>query len=538
MKKLDKFILKSYLGPFVLTFFISLFILLMQFVWKYVDELIGKGLEWTIIVKLLIIVSATMVTMALPLAILLSSLMAFGGLGEYMELTAIKASGVSLQRAMRPVLFFCFFMALVAFYFSNNILPVANLKMRSLLHDIRDKRPELNIKPGIFNSDLKDFVIRIGKKSRDGHILEDVMIYDHSNHSGNDRLIVAEKAFIEKSNDLRYLEFRLINGHSYTEANLDHQKRGSYPFLRENFSENTIRFDRLMFALPQTDEKLFKKNYQMLNLSQLERVSDTLRQEYLKEKTQIVRLIFNSPFFLENHKYSTVISTDKTKNIPDSSADIQKQKDVALISADTLTNRDSTLAIDSEDTSDLKREGMTKARESLIFPEKINRGNVLVNFRSIGKRQVAEATLNKLRNKKSLLDFSIKNLKDQEERINRHEIEWHRKFTLSAACILLFLIGAPLGAIVRKGGLGMPVVISLIFFIVYYMLSITGEKLAREGVLSPFNGMWLSAYILLPMGIFITWKATHDSPLFNMERYLRILSKTRALIFRSGQHKD
>jgi lipopolysaccharide export system permease protein len=516
LKRLDTFILRSYLGPFILTFFIAVFILLMQFVWKYVDELVGKGLDWITILKLLGLVSTTMVGMALPLSILLSSLMAFGNLGEFMELTAIKSSGISLQRAMRPLFILCILLSGLAFYFSNNILPVANLKMRTLLNDIRDKRPELNIKPGIFNSDLQDYVIRIGKKSRDGKVLEEIMIYDHSRRSGNERLIVAEKAIVGLSEDKRYLEFRLINGHSYTEAEWGKKRSGNFPFLRENFAEDVIRFDRLMFSLPKTDESIFKKNYQMLNLIQLSHARDTLQGELDKEKAQLIRQLFRSPFFDRDESYATDRRTDhgnlmtsKIKKVESAALPIKDSGNISLLGK----------MLDSAGLA------MDRVRPLNSQPKKLNTNNLLLNFSRHERNKIMEAASNALRSHKSTLEFTIKNLEEQQERIHRHEIEWHRKFTLSAACMVLFLIGAPLGAIVRKGGLGMPVVISLIFFITYYMISITGEKLAREGVLSAFNGMWLSTYILLPMGIFLTWKATHDSPLFDRESYSRFFRR-------------
>ncbi len=495
----------------------------MQFVWKYVDELVGKGLDWFTIIQLLAYVSTTMVAMALPLAILLSSLMVYGNLGEYMELTAIKASGISLQRAMRPVFILCVFLSVLAFYFSNNILPVANLKMRTLLNDIRDKRPELNIKPGIFNSDLQDYVIRIGNKSRDGKELKDVMIYDHSRHAGNERLIIAEKAVIGMSDDKRYLEFRLKNGHSYTEAEPGKKRSGNYPFLREHFAEDIIRFDRLMFTLPQTDESLFKKNYQMLNLSQLSLASDTLEMELAKEKKQLIRQLFRSQFFEKNASYTTRPSGNSSPVLVTTENDAILHK----ISPDSTTNElaDSRPGVSTAVVAVDK--GIIETRK-----KKVNSADLLVNFSKHEQNRLIETALNGLRSSRSTLEFTSRNLEEQKERINRHAIEWQRKFTLSVACMLLFLIGAPLGAIVRKGGLGMPVVISLIFFVAYYMISITGEKLAREGVLSAFNGMWLSTYILLPLGIFITWKATHDSPLFDRDLYVRMGSRLVKLIIR------
>jgi lipopolysaccharide export system permease protein len=521
----------------------------MQFVWKYVDDLVGKGLEFFIIGKLLFLVSITMISLALPLAVLLSSLMTYGNLGEYMELTAMKASGVSLQRAIRPVFLFCLLLSITAFYFSNNILPIANLKMKTLLQDISNKRPELNIKPGIFNSDIQNYVIRIGQKSNDGKKLSDIMIYDHSNRRGNDRVIIAERGTMGLSADGKYLELRLLNGRSYTEAEPARRKSGRYPFVREVFKEELIRFDLSIFELTKTDESLYKRNYQMLNLRQLELSADTLEAALKKEQGILPGILFHGPFFDSTKTYSTVYnSPDRLNkqlpaNLPDST------KIDTLVLADSAYKKtgftDSILA--NADTSNanmmrlLTKVKLSKAAQQNAFNDSaiqpgdsgVNRTypklkstiHVLENFNTSQKIRIYESAINNLRSNKSTVDYSLQNFSQDQERINKHYIEWHRKFTLSFACMVLLLIGAPLGAIVRKGGLGMPVVFSLIFFILYHMISITGEKLAREGVLTPFEGMWLSSGILLPVGLFLSYKATTDSALFDKELYLRFFKR-------------
>ena len=537
MKKIDLFILRSYLGPFVLTFFIAVFILLMQFVWKYIDDLVGKGLEWAIILELLGLVSLTTFSLALPLAILFSSLMAFGNLGEYMELTALKSAGISLQRVMRPVFFFCLATGVGAFFFSNNILPVANLKMKTLLADITQKRPELNIKPGVFNEDIDKYVIRIGTKSSDGKVLNDIMIYDHSRENGNKRLIVAERGTMGQSADRRYLELRLYNGYTYNESEPSQRRRGrSFPFLREQFKEDLIRFDLSIFQMAKTDERLYKKNYQMLNIKQLEAESDTLIYSLQRDRSFIPKILFRSAFFDPEKSYSTELSDrEKQANRPKS---VLQNNTIDSTTADSgelhLRNRIKIMQamqgslVDSAQLAVLPE---TVAVADVNMPLK-DRKNVLNNFSSADQLRILEQASNGLRSSKSSLDFSIQSFDLEEERIYRHQIEWHRKFTLSFACLVLFFIGAPLGAIVKKGGLGMPVVFSLIFFVVYHMVSITGEKLAREAVATPFWGMWLSSLVLLPIGIFLTFKATHDSALFDRDAYLRFFRK---FLFRSKQ---
>ena len=510
----------------------------MQFVWKYVDDLVGKGLEFIIIGKLLFLVSITMVSLALPLAVLLSSLMAFGNLGEYMELTAMKASGISLQRAIRPVLIFSLFLSLSAFYFSNNVLPRANLKMKTLLQDISNKRPELNIKPGIFNSDIQNYVIRIGSKSSDGKLLSDIMIYDHSSRNGNDRVIIAERGTMGLSADGNYLELRMKNGRSYTEAELGRKQKGRYPFLKEVFDEELIRFDLSIFELTKTDESVYKRNYQMLNLDQLELSADTLREALAKEKQFLPGVLFHGAFFDSSKTYSTVWkdSPQRIQREPNA-VDLKLDKFADSINSDDekaqrmlakarlaqgmkqLGGNDSTL-VDSIRIPTLTLVTPTIKRKPLS-----SKVNVLDNFNTSEKIRIFEAAMNNLRANKSTIDYSLQNFTQDQERINRHDIEWHRKFTLSFACMILLLIGAPLGAIIRKGGLGMPVIFSIIFFILYHMISITGEKLAREGVLTPFWGMWLSSAVLLPMGLFLSYKAATDSALFDTDAYRKLFQR-------------
>jgi lipopolysaccharide export system permease protein len=511
----------------------------MQFVWKYVDDLVGKGLEFIIIGKLLFLVSITMVSMALPLAVLLSSLMAFGNLGEYMELTAMKASGISLQRAIRPVLVFSLFLSISAFYFSNSILPMANLKMKTLLQDISNKRPELNIKPGIFNSDIQNYVIRIGEKSSDGKQLTNIMIYDHSNRNGNDRVIIAERGTMGLSEDGNYLELRMKNGRSYTEAELGRKQKGRYPFLREVFDEELIRFDLSIFELTKTDESVYKRNYQMLNLEQLELSADTLREALAKEKHFLPGVLFHGPFFDSTKTYSTVYKEipkpgdEKARvdeiskladTLPDNNEFAQRMLARARLAKERRDNEttDSTMEVNAFDAD---RPTLTMGIPAIKRKPLVSNEEILKNFNTSEKIRIYEGALNTLRANKSTIDYSLQNFTQDQERINRHDIEWHRKFTLSFACMILLLIGAPLGAIIRKGGLGMPVIFSLIFFILYHMISITGEKLAREGVLTPFWGMWLSSAILLPMGLFLSYKAATDSALFDMDAYRKLFAR-------------
>ena len=464
MKKLYVFILKSYVGPLVLTFFIALFILVMQFLWKYVDDLVGKGLEWHVIVRLLMYASSTFVPLALPLAILLSSIMTFGNLGENYELVAMKAAGISLRKIMMPLIILSIVISLGAFMFSNYILPIANLKFHSLLYDVRQKKLALNIKEGIFYNGIDGFTIRIGDKDQDKNIIRDVMIYNHTKRQGNTQVTVAEWGKMELAPDKSTLIFTLYDGYNYEEVTDRKDYKVNRPFQRVKFKEQVKRFGGLNMGMNRTDESLFRKNYQMMNLIQLESSKDSLSGEL---DVRIDRF-------------------DKTI----------RDKYVFYYQFDSLVSQTDSLAIDSA----WMFQDMDKAE----------------------KLKVIDYAMQTSRSIKNNIKNSIEDFSRREETIRKHQIEWHRKFTLSIACMILFFIGAPLGAIIRKGGLGMPVVVSIFFFVIFHIISITGEKYARAGLMEPFMAMWLASAILLPIGIFLTYKATTDSPLLDSDSWKKL----------------
>jgi lipopolysaccharide export system permease protein len=462
VKKLYKLVLLSFAGPFVATFIVSLFILVMQFLFKYLEDLVGKGLEWHVVARLLMYASVTLVPMALPLAILLSSIMTLGNFGERYELVACKSAGISLRKVMTPLVGAAILIAFSAFLFSNNVLPYANLKMRSLLYDVTNQRPALNIREGVFYSGIDGYVIRVGKKGSDGQTIKDVMIYDHTNGAGNTKLTTAVSGKMVMSADERELIVTLNNGNSYEEVSRNRHNRNNAPLIRSQFEKYVIRFDLSSFKMSRTDEGLFRNNYQMQNLSQLQSSTDTLTKEIVRRKEDTRQRL--SPFFSGTRKTTaSYVPSPDTMSI---SVFVNNEKRIMTISS------------------------------------------ALYSARNV------KAIINDL-----LIDSEVK-----ERSINRYLIEWHRKFTLSFACLILFFIGAPLGAIVRRGGIGLPVIFSVFLFLIYYIISITGEKFAREGVVEPWEGMWLSAVILLPVGIFLTWKATTDSALFDIGIYFQRIS--------------
>jgi len=466
----------SYIGPFLMTFFIAVFVLFMQFVWKYVDDLIGKGLETRTLVELFFYAALSMFPLALPLAILLSSLMTFGNLGEQFELVALKSSGMSLQKIMAPLIVVAFLTSVGAFFFSNNMLPFINLKMRSLIYDIQQKKPALNIKEGVFYNGIEGYTIRIDTKGSDGITCRGIMIHDHTENAGNNKVITAEWGKLEMTSDKDFLIMQLFNGTSYEEI-IDSKNESYHPLMRSIFKEQTVRFDLSGFRLVRTEEELFKSSYEMLNIRQIAEAIDSM--EIDKEKR-----ISN---FKKN--FSDMLSENKVLHKPASNPP----------KADTSGKHPS--------------RRMFGAHAPVNIPSGVH--NVQTQ-----KIRVIEMALSAARSKKYYIDSLLSELDNYNNPILRMVVERHKKFTLSLACLVLFFVGAPLGAIIRKGGLGMPVVVSVFIFILFWVISITGEKMSDEQALPPYIGMWMATAITLPFGIFLTRKATSDSALFDADAYI------------------
>ena len=468
MKTLHKLVLKAFLGPFAGTFFTMLFVLLMQSVWKYIDDLIGKGLEWTVIVELAFYSIPTLVPLALPLAILLSSLMTFGKLGENYELTALKSSGISLYKIMQPLFVTVTIIAISAFFFSNHVIPYSNMKFKTLLYDIMNKKLALNMREGVFFNDIEGYSIKVNHKSEDGNLLEDLLIYDHSEKMGNTKVIKAKSGKMYTAGNDRYLYLELFDGHSYEEVDPKNpKKRIDLPFARSSFKTQKIRFDMASFQLERSDEERYSNAAQFMNISQLKQNSDSL--EYSINN----RLNTYNEKLLAYYNFTT---------------------------ADTLKN------------------------DSIVFFS-----DDLESFTQHKKNRLFKASANLVRSGKSYVYNTQRELKYKHKKLKKTHIEWHRKFTLAFACLVLFLIGAPLGAIIRKGGMGMPVLVSIIFFLIYHISSITGEKSALQGVISISQGMWMSSFILAPLGLFFSYKAANDSSVFNISVVTNLLTKLKVL---------
>lgn len=470
----------------------------MQFLWKYIDDLVGKGLEFKVIAELLTYTSASLVPMALPLAILLASLMTFGNLGENYELLALKSAGISLQRIMFPIIILVVLLSVGAFYFANNVLPYSNLKMKSLLWDVKRQRPELTIKTGVFYSGIPNYNIRINERDPKTNLLKDIQIYDHTERKGNINVIIADSGYMKMTADEKNLLLILYNGYAYNELQENNRRdpTKTYPHRRDEFQEQRIVIELEGYGLQRTDENLFKSGYSMMNLKQLEHVRDSLQHELNAFHDKYSDNLIRGNYFRKR---------DYIRDMREKSSSRAEKKSVSQ--PDTSTTSET-----------------TKPNEEPSRPV-IDIDSLYQSLGGEDQSRIISQALSFARTTGSYIDNSNLNMTARMKRLIRHKIEWHRKFTLAFACFIFFFIGAPLGAIIRKGGLGMPVIISVLFFILYYIITITTEKFARENLISPFAGMWMASFILLPAGVFLTYKATTDSVILNMDTYLNFFKK-------------
>jgi lipopolysaccharide export system permease protein len=447
-----------------------MFVLLMLFLFKYIDDLIGKGFEWYVILELMMYASATNVAMALPLSILLSSIMTFGSLGENYELVAIKSAGVSLSRAMYPMVIVVTLLSISAFIFSDYMLPVANLKYYSLLYDARQQKSTNLLPENVFSSNFPGYTIRVKRKDPDGQRLYGMMIYEKNPSNGNNSVIFAKEGRMYRTPDDAYLVLKLQNGIRYEETNGDKGYNPRQRLTRMRFKETEQKFDLSNLKFKRSNESEFKSAYQMMNLKQL--TQTRLQTQHGLDSALSIEFKVFSPYV----KYFSL----QHKSVP----------------------------------------------HQLNYKLKDN----LVNtFKPVERLNIINVALGEAKNLNDIVSPKVDNQKETLNNIRRMVVEYQRKFTLSAACLVLFLIGAPLGAIIRKGGLGLPVVVSVVFFLIYHIISTIGEKSAKDGHVPPVVGMWIAIVVLTPLGLFLTYKAATDSAIFDVDIYkkffLRIFKK-------------
>ena len=469
MKRLHRMIIGVYWGPLVVTFLIVLFILVMQFLWKYVDDLMGKGLPWATMTELMLYATASFVPLALPLGVLLSSIMSMGGLGENTELTPMRSAGLGLFRILHPLIVFVMLLSLGSFYFSNNLLPLANLKFHNLLWDVTQTKPALNLRPGVFYNGIEGFSIRVKEKDDASGVLTDVLIYDHrAPHQGDRTSVHAERGNMRRSTDGRYLVLTLENGIIYDESGPDARSRGAFPLVRGRFKEEVVRFDLSGFRLDRTNEDLFRDHHKMLAMGQLQYAMDSLGHQ-LNERIEAQQGYMRNALFI---------------------------------------TRDSAMAAVPGAYRDMR--------------------SFVGTLGPLERRNLYEIARNMVRNQINFLDRSLEERTSRRLQLAGYNIEWHRKITLAVACLLMFFIGAPLGAIIRKGGMGLPTVFAIVFFLIFHIISYSTERLVKTGTLEPWPGMWISSMVLLPIGLWLTWKAATDSPVLDRDASYRALDRLRS----------
>lgn len=486
VKRLYLFILQTFLPLFFMTFFICLFIVLMQFLWRYIDDMVGKGLDVAVIAELFCYAALTMVPLALPLSILLASLMVFGNLGEHFELTAMKASGVSLLKVMSPLIVLICCVSVGAFFFQNDVLPKAQVKMWTLLFSMRQKSPELEIPEGAFYDQIDGYNLYVRSKDKETGMLYNMMIYDVSKGYGYANVIVADSGKLSFTEDKKHLFLKLHDGESFEDLKDDRTmaNRGGALYRRETFKEKEIMipFDANFNRM---DDNSMRSQYVGKNLVELQHTIDSVNVKVDSVGDAIAR-----QFLLE----------------PMCGMPLRRK---------VMENG----------------EAVVKMVKPVAMPKPVNLDSFFYATSLDERKTIVERARSRAASVKQDYEFRGYTMADNKLTIRRHQIEMQKKFTLSFACLVFFFIGAPLGAIIRKGGLGVPIVISVFLFIVYYIFDNMGYKMARDGRWEVWRGMWLSSAVLLPLGVFFTYKAVNDSAVFNPDSYLNFFKRI------IGQHQ-
>ncbi len=483
----------------------------MQTIWKYLEDLVGKGLEISVIFEFIFYFAIHLIPMALPLAILLSNIMVFGNLAERYELVAIKSAGVSLFKAMRPMFIISILMSIGAFYTANNLIPKANLSWGALLFDVTQKKPAMNIVDNVFFRDIDGYAIRVGKKHDDNQTIEDIIIYvDDKKYNGNNNILIAKRGKMSVSENKQFMTLYLEDGKRYQELVNDPQYKKSRPHNTMEFKNYNLTIDLSELAFNRTEKERFSEDHRMMNIAQLDVRIDSLADYIAGRKDKLYQYI--GPYFFLASDTLTVSDTSVEERVEAilARAKLEKENDNAPIVTTSLAPSS-------------KRNLRTKALPS-------------EHEKSV-KEIILERAIQNTNNVKRISNNNLDDTASQKEMRAKYLIEWHRKYTLAVSCILLFFIGAPLGAIIKKGGFGLPLVISLLLFIAYYVVGIFGEKLVKQGALEPIFGMWMSLAVFFPLAIFLTYKASRDSQLFDVDAYKRLMRLLYPLVSKNTVKK-
>ena len=512
----------------------------MQFLWTYIDDIIGKGVDLFVMIELISYLSVSLFPTALPIAVLISSVMVMGDMAEKYELASLKSAGVPLIRIMLPLMFLCFGIAVFSFFCANNLAPVANLKFKSRLYDIRKQKPTLNLEEGVFNDDFKGFVIHIGKKEKDNRTIKDVLIYDHTTNSrGKTSQIIAKEGEMFLTEDKRYFIMKLYNGTQYQETNPSRggKNRETSPFMRTSFKEWNKIFDLSQFELNRTNEDLFKTHQSMLTVSQLLTAIDSIEGKIEGRKTdllkQISRYIYllkekeendNSPRQLRQEVEQFKKGTDKP--------DFEKKTQIIVDSLSFPQDPQATVKeLNTKNSRKFSNSNLNKFSGSSIQPVKQNFNrdssytSILESFPKDKKTKILRTSKGYIRNVHSQIISTESYMNRTGENLVKHIYQLHSKFSMALICFIFLFIGAPMGAIVRKGGFGYPILIAILFFILFIVLSIFFKKLAESFTISAAIAAWAPAGILFPIGLFLTTKAMNDSKILNVDKYVNYFKK-------------
>jgi lipopolysaccharide export system permease protein len=573
MKKLDKLIFKSFIGPFFLTFCVVVFIFLLQFLLRHFEDIVGKGLGWTIYAQLLGYFSINMTPVSFPLAVLLSSLMTYGNLGEHSELTALKGAGISLTRTLIPMFIFSIILTITAYLSNNYIVPKANLKAYSLLYDIKHKSPALNIKEGVFYNNIPGYQIKVNKKYSDGRSLKDVIIYNHTKRSGNTEITLADSGQMYTIRNDRYLVMELFNGHHYSEQELKPNKRvrrnnqKPAPFARNEFGHSKFVFSMASFDLKRTKEELFAGNRLMKGVEQLKHDVDSLEKDikfakyeafinlkskydyHLDDLVEPEELlpenygrvtkkdsIYQQPKYEETKKPSKTTAISKTVNVPPQIKELnnkdnpgKKKSAVQSVRQDSNNSNYARAAGDAPTNFSLRKRSNIPVEQESQFIISRDGPDSLLNGDFRKTRYLTSAVTN-ARFVKNHIMVTTSKLNVKKVELLRFKIQRYKIFAQAFSCMIMFLIGAPLGSIIKRGGFGFPVIVSIGFFIVYYVFMSIGEKWAKEELVTPFFGIWLANIVLLPFGIFFLRQARLDARVFDTDFYSVIIEKFKSRI--------
>lgn len=536
MRKIDKLILQAFISPFILTTVVATFVLVIQYMMKYFDDFVGKDLGFEVFAELIFYFSLNMMQAALPLGVLVSSLMTFGNLGEHFELTAIKSAGISLLRALRPIFFFVVLLTIAAFNFFNYVVPAANLQAYSLLYDIKHKKPGLDIKEGVFYNGIPDYSIKVKEKLPDNQTLKEVLIYDHTGGRGNNRVILADSSRMYMINNERYLKLELYDGNYYSE-----EPKARNPvdqFYRTKFDRMDMVFNLSSFDLKRTKKELFQNNRQMKNIAELTVDIDSLEFSVVETKYGFFR---NAKGFFSYHM--DTLDIDLKKVVDDRNARKKARLDSAkkeleasvfafLVQERPKVDLDTNTQLSKiHQAKQLPRKGAIpelKTNASIEKNDSLKQATAAPLLDTMGweflnaksqKVDLIQTAKNQAQNIKVNLSSVNSRVGNLERDLNKFIIEKYKKYAQAFACIVMFLIGAPLGSIIKKGGLGVPVIVSILFFLAYYIINIISEKNAREGLIDPAFSVWIADLALLPIGFFFLRQARIDARLFDTDFY-------------------